>query len=95
MRRGTTRTGFGYEFEEIVLDDFRFVDLLVEIQDDETKDFDRIAGVSKLLELLLGKEQKKALYAHIGAEYGGRVPLAAAQAELEDIMTGSEADGKN
>ncbi len=90
MRRGTTSTGFAYEYDEHRLDDFRFVDTLVLIQDADTSAFDRIVGVSKLLSMILGEDQKKALYTHIGAAYDGRVPLADAEKALEDIMTGSE-----
>ena len=74
MIKGTTSTGFAYEYDEQRLDDMRFVDILAVVVDPNAPKFDKIAGASKLLTMLLGEDMKKALYEHIGAFHGGRVP---------------------
>lgn len=93
MRKGTTSTGFAYEFDEVRLDDMRFVEVLAIVMDPEAPAFDKIAGVSKLLTMILGEDQKEALYAHIGKGYdGGRVPRAEVEKALEEIMSGTDAE---
>lgn len=94
MRKGTTSTGFAYEFEEERLDDMRFVDVLAVVVDPEAPQFDKISGVSRLLAMLLGEDMKKALYEHIGARHDGRVPRAELEAALEEIMAGSGKDAE-
>ena len=93
MRKGTTSSGFAYEFDETRLDDMRFVDILTVVLDPEAQQFDKIAGVSTLIGMLLGQEMKADLYAHIGKRFDGRVPRAELEKALEEIMSGAE--GKN
>ena len=92
MRKGTTSTGFVYEYDEARLDDMRFVDVLAVVVDPEAPQLDKIAGASRLIEMLLGREMKAALYEHIGKAHEGRVPRAELEAALEEIMAG---DGKD
>lgn len=86
MRKGTTSDGFAFTFDEAVADDMRIIDLIAEISNEETPDFEKLAGASKLTTLLIGKEQKAALYSHIGAQHEGRVPFAAVEQALLEIM---------
>jgi len=86
MIRGTTSTGFEYEYDEERLDDMRFVDVLAVVVNPEAPRFDKIAGASQLLTMLLGADMKKALYEHIGKSHEGRVPRADLQQALEEIM---------
>lgn len=92
MRKGTTRTGFAYELDETAADDMRLVDALAVCMSDESDSFETISAASRAAELLLGKQQKKALYDHIGKSHGGRVPSAELMTELEDVMSGSDAE---
>ena len=95
MRTGTTSSGFHYEFDEVRADDMRFVDLIVTSMDDTAGEFDKIAAASKLIEMLLGKEQKKALFEHIGKSFDGRVPFAEVNKALNEIMQGGGDAVKN
>lgn len=92
MRKGTTKTGFPYELDESAADDMRLVDALSVCMSDESDSFEKISAASRAAELLLGSRQKKALYDHIGQSHGGRVPAAELMNELEDIMSGSDAE---
>lgn len=94
MKKGVTSTGFAYEFDETRLDDMRFVDILANVLGDEASEFDKISGVSKLITMLLGKEQKKALYEHIGSTHDERVPRADLEAALEEIMSSAGEDAE-
>lgn len=94
MRKGTTKTGFEYTFDETRLDDMRFVDVMAVVLDDKAKEFDQISATSKLVEMLLGKDQKEKLYDHIAKDYDGRVPLGAFKQALEEIMTGSGSENE-
>lgn len=86
MIKGKTSTGFEYEYDETRLDDMRFVDVLAVVVDPDAPPFDKIAGASKLLTMLLGEDLKKQLYDHIGKGNGGRVPRAELEQALEEIM---------
>lgn len=92
MIKGITSTGFEYEYDETRLDDMRFVDVLAVVVDPEAPRFDKIAGASQLLTMLLGPDMKKALYEHIGKKYEGRVPRADLQQALEEIMQAKDAE---
>ena len=92
MKKGTTSTGFEYEYDELRLDDMRFVDVLSTVLDAEAPQFEKIAGVSRLLTMLLGADMKDALYKHIGKSYDGRVPRAELEKALEEIMSGEDAE---
>lgn len=98
MTKGTTSGGFAFEFDENRLDDMRFVDVLATVTDESTSLADRLSGASRLVEMLLGKDQKAALYAHIGAKHDGRVPRAEFEGALYEIMqagAGGEDAAKN
>ena len=86
MVKGTTSTGFEFEYDERRLDDVRYVDVLAIACDDEVSDLDRIKAISALTGMLLGKELKQALYEHIGASHEGRVPPAELNQQLSEIM---------
>jgi len=92
MKRGITSGGFEYSYDEARLDDMRFVDVLTVVVDPEAPTFEKIAGVSKLLTMILGAEMKEALYTHIGKTHDGRVPRADLEKALEEIMAGSDAE---
>lgn len=94
MIKGTTVTGFSYEYDEANLDDMRVVDLLAEVMDDNAPAFNKITAISKLLTMILGADLKAALYDHIGATHGGRVPRAELEQALSEIMGGSGKDAE-
>ena len=94
MKRGTTSTGFVYEFDETRLDDMRFVDTLAVVLDPEAPEFDKISGTSKLVTMMLGPELKKQLYDHIGKTHGGRVPRADLEIALEEMMSSAGKDAE-
>lgn len=95
MKTGTISNGFHYEFDETRADDMRFVDLIVEATGEESGEFEKLHATSKMLDMLLGKEQKKALYDHIGKDYDGRVPSAELEKALTEIMQGGGDAVKN
>jgi len=86
MIKGTTKSGFVFEYEETTFDDMRVVDMLAMLEDAEEPILKRIAATSKLLRMILGEKQKTALYEHIGKQYGGRVPPEEAANVLAEIM---------
>lgn len=94
MKRGTTSTGFVYEFDETRLDDMRFVDTLAVVLDPEAPEFDKISGTSRLVTMMLGPELKKRLYDHIGAAHDGRVPRAELEKALEEMMSAAGKDAE-
>lgn len=92
MRKGTTSTGFAYEFDETTLDNLELVEQLGVLVGDDVSDFARTLALPKAIAMILGAEGKNALYAHLKALNNGRVPIEAANSEIMEIMG---ADGKN
>lgn len=96
MIRSSTASGFEFAYETTRADDMRFIEVLASITDEGTNDLQRLAGVGRAAEFLLGKEQKNKLYEHIGKTNDGRVPPAELEKELVEIMNAAGKDaGKN
>ena len=95
MKTGTTSTGFAFKFDERNADDMRMVELIALGDDETASEFQKLAASSKVLEMLLGKEQKAALYDHIGKSNDGRVPLADLLKAMAEIMNAGGDSLKN
>ncbi len=94
MTKGTTSTGFAFEYDETRLDDMRFVDVLAKVVDPEATLLEKVSGTSRLVSMLLGEDIKAALYAHIGAAHEGRVPRAELETALGEIMAAAGKDAE-
>lgn len=94
MKKGTTTTGFKFEFDETGLSDMRLVDQLAVVADEKAPEMQRLIAISKTITLLLGEKEKDRLYAHIGKKNNGRVPAPLLEKALQEILTAS-AEGKN
>lgn len=84
----TTRSGFSCDLPDATLDNMELVDALAEMQSDS----DTLA-VSSVLRLLLGNDNRKALYDHLRVD--GRVPIEEVTAEISDIFAALGQAGKN
>lgn len=78
MRKIITSSGFETEIKETTLDNMEFVDALAELNENEL-------AISKVIVMLLGKENKKRLYDHIRRD-DGTVPVEKATAEISEIL---------
>lgn len=58
MIKGTTKSGFAFELNEELMDDFELVELYAKVDQN-------IIFIGQLAEKLLGSEQKKALMEHL------------------------------
>lgn len=79
MITGTTASGFAYSIPDENVNDMEFLDALAEAEDGNP------LRISKVLRLLLGDEQRKALYDRLRGE-DGHVPVESVMAELKDIL---------
>lgn len=87
MVKGTTKSGFEFEFDELRLDDMEFIELAAEADTNVTL-------LPKLLNMVLGEEQKRRLYDHLRAE-DGRVPIQAIGDAMEEIFDAAGDQAKN
>lgn len=85
MVKGVTRSGFEFEVDEKCVD-MELLDTIAEMDENP-------ALIGKILKLMLGNEQKKALYEHLRGE-DGRVPLQGGVEAIIDIFNAFK-DGKN
>lgn len=87
MRKGTTESGFKFEFDEKDWDDMEFIELMAAADENPLK-------YPALIERMLGKEQKSALYDHC-RDKKGRVPTDAVRQEIDEIFEIAGQDAKN
>lgn len=77
---GKTATGFEYKIEVKRLNDMELLEVFAELDTNPV-------ALPRALEMLFGKEGKKALYDHVRTETGG-VPISAIEKELSEILSG-------
>lgn len=87
MVKGKTKTGFEFEYNELRLDDMEFIELVAQADSNVTV-------LPKLLNMVLGEEQKKRLYDHLRVE-DGRVPTQALADAVEEIFEAAGDQVKN
>ena len=86
MIKGQTSSGFDFEIDEQRLNNMEFIDLLVEIEEtDENNAGAILTTVSKLINCILDKDTKKALYNHVRDDKGN-VPIDKVQFEINEII---------
>lgn len=95
MKSGTLKNGFHYEFDETVADDMRFVDLLVAAMDEDLSVPKQLQTLVKVIDTLLGREQRDRLYDFIAEQNNGRVPVGVFRDCFTEIMTGEDNSLKN
>lgn len=78
--------GFEVSIEPEQLNDMYFIEALAEVETN-------ILKLSKVCSMLLGEDQKKALYKSL--EINGRVPLEAVNEAVTEIMTKAGEEVKN
>lgn len=79
MLKGKTKTGFAWTISDEAANDFEMLEVLSEV------DVNPLL-LPKLLEMLLGKEQKQRLMDHVRTE-SGTVPTTLISDEIMDIFT--------
>lgn len=80
--KGTTESGFKYIIKASSYNNFELLDTINEIDENPLL-------LPKLLQMLLGTEQKKKLYEHVREE-DGTVPTTKIEKEIIEIFTGSK-----
>lgn len=86
MIKGKTSSGFAFEIEEHVLDNMELLDTIVEADENP-------AALTKVVKMILPKDQQKALYEHLRTEHGN-VPIMAVAQEMAEIFSYTP-EGKN
>lgn len=80
MIKGKTKSGFEFEVDKEAFSDAEFIESFHTMRTSDEME------VFHLVEIVLGKDQKKRLYDHVRNEKG-RVPTSALTDELNDIFT--------
>jgi hypothetical protein len=80
--KGETSTGFSFSIPRQNLDNMDLLDAISEMGDSNPLAF------SKVINLMLGKDQKKKLYDHVRTD-DGRVPVEKLSTEIQEIFEAS------
>lgn len=80
MTKGVTRSGFAFEIDEGITDDWDAIELLSDITEG------KLGALFAFGKLLLGDEQLNALKEHVRGE-GKRVSMQSMSAEMMEIFT--------
>ena len=87
MRKGKTESGFKFELDEENLNDMEFIEMMANAEQNPL-------AYPRMLERMLGEEQKKRLYDHVRTKEG-RVPPDLIDKEVEQIFELAGKDAKN
>lgn len=87
MIKGTTKSGFKFEIQEEIFDDYELLETLVDADSGDNM------AIFQAIDMILDGAQKDKMKEHVRNEKG-RVPASAMVKELMDIMEASNA-GKN
>jgi len=87
MKTVKLTNGFEVKVEPDELNDMYFVEALADIESD-------VLALPKVMKMMLGDEQKKALYKSLEDE-NGRVPIEAITDAITEIMTKAGEESKN
>lgn len=87
MLKGKIASGFEFEIDEKALDNMELVDAIAEADENPV-------AISRVIKLLLGAKQRKALYDHLRAE-NGNVPIKSVSAAVAEIFNCCGQRGKN
>ena len=87
MIKGKTSSGFEFELDDDVLDDYELLENLQKVDEGEE------SRMIKVVDILLGEKQKERLKDHVRTEKG-RVPAKRLLEEVSEIFQSSNA-GKN
>ena len=86
MTKGKLENGFEFELDETKIDDMRFLEMLADIDDNPLV-------LPKVVEIMLGKEQKEKLYKHL--EKDGRVAIGDFTVAISEIFEKANFNLKN
>lgn len=84
--KGTTSTGFEFSIDPIVIRDMEFIELAAAAEENGLL-------LPRMLEFILGKKQKQALYDHV-RDKNGRALFDDVKPEVEDIFGALNTDGE-
>ena len=82
--KGKTKSGFKFDFDERILNDWRFVKAIAKA-DNTSNPSAMLAGTVELVSLIFG-DKEDALMEHIASKNDGYVPQDAIKDEIIDII---------
>lgn len=88
MIKGTTKSGFKFEIQEEIFDDYELLETLVDADNGDNM------AIFQAIDMILDGAQKDKIKEHVRNEKG-RVPASAMVKELMDIMEASNAGKKS
>lgn len=91
MIKGKTESGFEFAVAKSTMDNMELVDLLADL---ESSGNENVIAVSRIANLVLGREQKAKLYEHHRTD-DGRVPVEGVLTDISEIFTAFGTAGKN
>ena len=86
--KGKTKSGFKFDIDERILDDWAFIKAIAKADDSENPSA-MLAGTVELVSLMFGKNEK-ALMDHIRAHHDGFAPQEAVKDEILDVIEQSK-----
>ena len=90
MKTGKLKSGFEYEADETLLDDYEFLDMFADASSGE----DPYAAF-KAVNIMFPGEKKKALLDFVRDPKTGRVPAEKVMETMSEVMEDMRKDGKN
>lgn len=89
---GKTKTGFAFEYDDRMLEDWRYATALTRAQ--KGSDMEKMVAMVQLIELLIGVDNTEKLQEHVCKLNDGYIPDAKMIAEWNDMLE-AKANAKN
>lgn len=91
MTTGKTKSGFEFEFDEKLLNDWEYISNVGVLMDDTAEPFDQVNALNRSLKTVLGPKQAKALSQHVRDLNGGVAVTTEVMKELNEIVSYAKA----
>lgn len=89
MVKGTTTSGFNFEIDERLAEDYRFLSSILIAEDEKEADITRLKACFDICEFIMG-DQKEAFIEHIKSKNDGYVPFTVVKDEVAEIIAESK-----
>lgn len=87
MVKGKTKSGFNFEYDERILNDYALLEAIAKFDGAETK-MQSVGALTEIVDYILGDEKKR-LMEHIASQNDGFRPVDKIQTEMLEIISKS------
>lgn len=85
---GKTKSGFEFEYDSRILSDWRYIELLSQIQ--TGSDMEKVSATTKAVKLLVGEDKMQSFIDHVANTNEGYAPIEQVVAEFLQMVDANQ-----